>query len=134
MTVRRGENGTSSRRFVITIGVPASARLPVVPAAQANTTAGAESAAGARQGSGVDARDLPAMLRVAMLPEEAVDRAKMEFPGTYNRKGQLIEDPVEAIEGEEQGASSGDGGADSSGAGDDVLALLEDEFPYLLGS
>jgi len=81
----------------------------------------------------MEARDLPAMLRVAMLPEEAVDRAKMEFPGTYNRKGQLIEDAVEAIEGEEQEASAGDGGADSSDPAD-VLALLEDEFPYLLGS
>ncbi len=105
----------------------------MVPAAQANTSVGAEASAGARLGSGVEARDLPAMLRVAMLPEEAVDRAKMEFPGTYNRKGQLIEDAVEAIEGEEQGASSGDGGADSSDS-DDALALLEDEFPYLLGS
>jgi len=74
------------------------------------------------------------MLRVAMLPEEAVDRAKMEFPGTYNRKGQLIEDPVEAIEGEEQEASSGGSGGDSLDSGDELLALLEDEFPYLLGS
>lgn len=105
----------------------------MAPAAQANTTVGSEAAAGARLGSGVEARDLPAMLRVAMLPEEAVDRAKMEFPGTYNRKGQLIEDAVEAIEGEEQEASAGDGGDDSSGSAD-VLALLEDEFPYLLGS
>lgn len=67
-----------------------------------------------------------------MLPDEAVDRAKLEFPGTYNRKGQLIEDAVEAIEGEEQGADSESEEPDSSA--EDALALLEDEFPYLLGS
>jgi hypothetical protein len=103
----------------------------VVPAAQANTSAGGEAAAGARLGSGVDARDLPAMLRLAMLPEEAVDRAKMEFPGTYNRKGQLIEDAVDAIEAKEEG--DGAEGEESEPI-DDPLQLLEDEFPYLLGS
>ena len=82
-------------------------------------------------GSGVDARDLPAMLRVAMLPEEAVDRAKMEFPGTYNRKGQLIEDAVDAIEAKEEGDDADGEGAELH---DDPLQLLEDEFPYLLGS
>lgn len=103
----------------------------MVPAAQGNTSAGADAAAGARLGSGVDARDLPAMLRLAMLPEEAVDRAKMEFPGTYNRKGQLIEDAVDAIEAQEEG--DGEDGEEPEPYAD-PLELLEDEFPYLLGS
>jgi hypothetical protein len=71
------------------------------------------------------------MLRVAMLPEEAVDRTKMEFPGTYNRKGQLIEDAVDGIEAKEEGDGA-DG--EESEAHDDPMELLEDEFPYLLGS
>ena len=62
---------------------------------------------------------------------EAVDRAKMEFPGTYNRKGQLIEDAVDAIEAKEEGDDADD---EESELHDDPLQLLEDEFPYLLGT
>jgi len=73
------------------------------------------------------------MLRVATIHEEAVDRAKMEFPGTYNRKGQLIEDAVEAVDGGEEGEESLEQEAPGDPP-DDPLALLEEEFPYLLGS
>jgi len=103
----------------------------VLPAAQSSTTAGSEAAGSLRHGTGVDSRDLPAMLRVARLPEEAVDHAKMEFPGTYNRKGQLIEDAVEAIDGREEGS-----GSDSAEESEDTeavepLDLLSEEFPFL---
>ena len=71
------------------------------------------------------------MLRVARLPDEAVDHTKMEFPGTYNRKGQLIEDAVEAIDGREEGS-----GRDSAEESEDTealepLDLLSEEFPFL---
>ena len=72
------------------------------------------------------------MLRVARLPEEAVDHTKMEFPGTYNRKGQLIEDAVEAIDGDEAG--SADGSAEESDEAlepGEPLDLLSEEFPFL---
>ena len=72
------------------------------------------------------------MLRVGRLPEEAVDHTKMEFPGTYNRKGQLIEDAVEAIDGREEG--SGDASAEESDEAlesSEPLDLLSEEFPFL---
>ena len=72
------------------------------------------------------------MLRVGRLPEEAVDHTKMEFPGTYNRKGQLIEDAVEAIDGREEGSGS-DSSEESEESTEAVepLDLLSEEFPFL---
>ena len=71
------------------------------------------------------------MLRVARLPDEAVDHTKMEFPGTYNRKGQLIEDAVEAIDGREEGSGSDSAEESEDAEAGEPLDLLSEEFPFL---
>ena len=75
---------------------------------------------------------MPAILRVGRLRDEDVDHAKMEFPGTYNRRGLLVHDRVEAIERDEGGATNSHDLESKAASTEDELELLEDAFPFLM--
>ena len=68
------------------------------------------------------------MQRVAALPDEAVNKGKMEFPGTYNRFGKVTESDVQHVERHDEEEPRGNSEDETPGR-EDHLRLLADEHP-----
>ena len=66
------------------------------------------------------------------MPDEAVNKSKMEFPGTYNRFGKVSESDVPHVERHDEDSPAEDSDADSSPAQQDDLRLLADAYPHLV--
>lgn len=75
---------------------------------------------------------MPAALRVGPLKDEDIDHIKMEFPGTYNRRGRMNGRRVEAIEGEGRRRPAHPDIAAELEDIEDEVELLEELYPFSL--
>ncbi|MEE2827755.1 MAG: hypothetical protein VX498_01085 [Myxococcota bacterium] len=102
----------------------------MLPATSSSPTANSAAPA-AQAGTGVDARDLPAVLRVVSLPEEAVNNAKMQFPGTYDRFGKVTEEALSPVEQQDQETAEEGAAGESDDEAESILPGEELQGPAL---